>query len=218
MNHSALYLRKQIAGAQTPAELAAHVARLRSLLVSLVDSGIRPDRVGQLIAGVGEACHLRAFELACAETGLSKESILLVFGSLARRDQSSVSDQDNGFLMPDDWVEGEDRAAKTADKMTQLLDKAGYDGSVCLMGWTGGYVLLALCLAPYLRKFGQFTVPDFFGERYYSKAARMVAVICLIIVFFYAVLGGMKGVTYTQVAQYCVLIMIQKSLKAINIC
>ena len=117
----------------------------------------------------------------------------------------------------------------------------GRDGAVYLMGWTGGYVLLALLLAPYLRKFGQYTVPDFIGTRYYSTSARVVAVICLIIVsftyvagqmrgvgivfsrfleveiefgviigmgivFFYAVLGGMKGITYTQVAQYCVLI------------
>ncbi|MFK7908950.1 MAG: hypothetical protein AB8B69_27725, partial [Chitinophagales bacterium] len=117
----------------------------------------------------------------------------------------------------------------------------GYDGSVYLMGWTGGYVLLALLLAPYLRKFGKFTVPDFIGDRYYSQTARLVAVVCAIfvsftyvagqmrgvgvvfsrfletsvemgvvigmaIVFFYAVVGGMKGITYTQVAQYCVLI------------
>ena len=118
----------------------------------------------------------------------------------------------------------------------------GYGGSVFLMGWTGGYVLLAMLLAPYLRKFGKFTVPEFIGDRYYSKAARIVAVICLIvasvtyvigqmkgigvafsrfleldynsglligmgIVFIYAVLGGMKGITYTQIAQYCVLII-----------
>ena len=117
----------------------------------------------------------------------------------------------------------------------------GYDGTVYLMGWTGGYVLLAILLAPYLRKFGQFTVPDFIGARYYSNTARVVAVVCLIVVsftyvagqmrgvgivfsqfldvditlgviigmavvFMYAVLGGMKGITYTQVAQYCVLI------------
>ena len=117
----------------------------------------------------------------------------------------------------------------------------GRDGSVYLLGWTGGYVLLALLLAPYLRKFGKYTVPDFVGERYYSQAARLVAVVCAIfisftyvagqmrgvgvvfsrflevditvgviigmaIVFFYAVIGGMKGITYTQVAQYCVLI------------
>ena len=125
--------------------------------------------------------------------------------------------------------------------MAGLIAFMGYDGSVYLMGWTGGYVVLALLLAPYLRKFGQFTVPDFIGTRYYSKVARTVAVVCLIfvsftyiagqmrgvgivfsrflevpvdlgviigmgIVFVYAVLGGMKGVTYTQVAQYCVLI------------
>ena len=125
--------------------------------------------------------------------------------------------------------------------MAGIISFSGYDGSVYLMGWTGGYVILALLLAPYLRKFGQFTVPDFIGTRYYSTTARVVAVICLIlisftyvagqmrgvgivfsqflnipifwgvivgmaIVFMYAVLGGMKGITYTQVAQYCVLI------------
>jgi cation/acetate symporter len=125
--------------------------------------------------------------------------------------------------------------------MAGIISFAGYDGSVYLMGWTGGYVLLALLLAPYLRKFGKFTVPDFVVDRYYSDTARLVAVVCAIvvsfvyvagqmrgvgvvfsrfleisvewgvvwgmaIVFFYAVLGGMKGITYTQVAQYCVLI------------
>ena len=125
--------------------------------------------------------------------------------------------------------------------MAGIIAFMGYDGAVYLMGWTGGYVILALLLAPYLRKFGQFTVPDFIGTRYYSTTARVVAVICLIlisftyvagqmrgvgivfsqflnipifwgvivgmaIVFMYAVLGGMKGITYTQVAQYCVLI------------
>ena len=125
--------------------------------------------------------------------------------------------------------------------MAGLISFNGYDGSVYLMGWTGGYVLLALLLAPYLRKFGKFTVPDFIGDRYYSNVARSVAVFCallvsftyvagqmrgvglvfsrflevdintgviigMVIVLFYAVLGGMKGITYTQVAQYCVLI------------
>jgi len=125
--------------------------------------------------------------------------------------------------------------------MAGIIAFEGADGARYLMGWTGGYVLLALCLAPYLRKFNKFTVPDFVGERYYSQAARLVAVVCVIfisftyvagqmrgvgvvfsrflevdintgvfvgmgIVFFYAVLGGMKGITYTQVAQYCVLI------------
>ena len=125
--------------------------------------------------------------------------------------------------------------------MAGLISFMGYDGSVYLMGWTGGYVLLALLLAPYLRKFGKFTVPDFIGDRYYSNTARLVAVFCALIVsftyvagqmrgvglvfsrylevdinsgvfigmaivLFYAVLGGMKGITYTQVAQYCVLI------------
>jgi cation/acetate symporter len=131
--------------------------------------------------------------------------------------------------------------ATAADWMAGLIAFMGYGGSVFLMGWTGGYVLLAMLLAPYLRKFGKFTVPEFIGDRYYSKTARIVAVICLIIasvtyvigqmkgigvafsrflevdynvglvigmgiVFVYAVLGGMKGITYTQIAQYCVLI------------
>jgi cation/acetate symporter len=125
--------------------------------------------------------------------------------------------------------------------MAGLISFMGRDGSMYLMGWTGGYVLLALLLAPYLRKFGKYTVPDFVGERYYSQVARVVAVCCAIfvsftyvagqmrgvgvvfsrflevninigviigmgIVFFYAVMGGMKGITYTQVAQYCILI------------
>ena len=142
----------------------------------------------------------------------------------------------NGMATAADWM-----SAASFLSMAGIIAFAGYDGSIYLMGWTGGYVLLALLLAPYLRKFGQFTVPDFIGERYYSKLARLVAVICLIVisftyvagqmrgvgvvfsrfldipinmgvligmgvVFFYAVLGGMKGITYTQVAQYCVLI------------
>ena len=142
----------------------------------------------------------------------------------------------NGMATAADWM-----SAASFLSMAGIIAFAGYDGSVYLMGWTGGYVLLALLLAPYLRKFGQFTVPDFLGERYYSRAARVVAVLCLvvisftyvagqmrgvgvvfsrfldvpieagvligmIVVFFYAVLGGMKGITYTQVAQYCVLI------------
>ena len=142
----------------------------------------------------------------------------------------------NGMATAADWM-----SAASFISMAGLISFTGYDGSVYLMGWTGGYVLLALLLAPYLRKFGKFTVPDFIGERYYSNTARMVAVFCAIfvsftyvagqmrgvgvvfsrflevdidlgvligmgIVFFYAVLGGMKGITYTQVAQYCVLI------------
>ncbi|MFN3946393.1 MAG: sodium:solute symporter family protein [Allosphingosinicella sp.] len=142
----------------------------------------------------------------------------------------------NGMATAADWM-----SAASFLSMAGLIAFLGYDGSVYLMGWTGGYVLLALLLAPYLRKFGQFTVPDFIGARYYSNAARVVAVICLIfisftyiagqmrgvgivfsrfldvpidigvmagmgIVFVYAVMGGMKGITYTQVAQYCVLI------------
>lgn len=142
----------------------------------------------------------------------------------------------NGMATAADWM-----SAASFISMAGIIAFMGRDGSVYLLGWTGGYVLLALLLAPYLRKFGQFTVPDFVGERYYSKAARVVAVVCLVfisftyiagqmrgvgivfsrflevdisvgvligmaIVFIYAVLGGMKGITYTQAAQYCVLI------------
>jgi cation/acetate symporter len=147
-----------------------------------------------------------------------------------------VSPLANGMATAADWM-----SAASFISMAGLIAFLGYDGSVYLMGWTGGYVLLALLLAPYLRKFGKFTVPEFIAERYYSRTARIVAVICLIfisftyvagqmrgvgivfsrflevdvtvglligmgVVFVYAVLGGMKGVTYTQVAQYCVLI------------
>ena len=147
-----------------------------------------------------------------------------------------VSPLANGMATAADWM-----SAASFISMAGLIAFAGYDGSVYLMGWTGGYVLLALLLAPYLRKFGKFTVPDFVGDRYYSNTARVVAVICALfisftyvagqmrgvgivfsryleieieygvligmaIVFFYAVLGGMKGITYTQVAQFCVLI------------
>jgi cation/acetate symporter len=147
-----------------------------------------------------------------------------------------VSPIANGMATAADWM-----SAASFISMAGLIAFLGYDGSVYLMGWTGGYVLLALLLAPYLRKFGKFTVPEFIAERYYSRTARIVAVICLIfisftyvagqmrgvgivfsrflevdvtvglivgmaIVFTYAVLGGMKGITYTQVAQYCVLI------------
>lgn len=142
----------------------------------------------------------------------------------------------NGMATAADWM-----SAASFLSMAGLIAFMGYDGSVYLMGWTGGYVLLALLLAPFLREFGKFTVPDFVGDRYYSTTARVIAVICalfvsftyiagqmkgvgvafssflnvdftvgiiigMVIVFFYAVLGGMKGITYTQVAQYCVLI------------
>lgn len=142
----------------------------------------------------------------------------------------------NGMATAADWM-----SAASFISMAGLISFMGYDGSVYLLGWTGGYVLLALCLAPYLRKFGKFTVPDFIGDRYYSQTARTVAVICALfvsftyiagqmrgvgvvfsrflevditmgvilgiaIVFFYSVLGGMKGITYTQVAQYCIMI------------
>ena len=142
----------------------------------------------------------------------------------------------NGMATAADWM-----SAASFISMAGLIAFLGYGGSVYLMGWTGGYVLLALLIAPYLRRFGKYTVPEFIGERYYSRTARVVAVICLVVisftyvagqmrgvgivfsrflgvdvstglfvgmgvVFFYAVLGGMKGITYTQVAQYCVLI------------
>ena len=148
----------------------------------------------------------------------------------------NVSPIANGMATAADWM-----SAASFISMAGLIAFAGYGGSVFLMGWTGGYVLLALMLAPYMRKYGKFTVPEFIGERFYSKTARIVAVICLIIVsvtyvigqmkgvgiafsrfleteyntglyigmgivFFYAVLGGMKGITYTQIAQYVVLI------------
>ncbi len=147
-----------------------------------------------------------------------------------------VSPLANGMATAADWM-----SAASFLSMAGIIAFSGYDGSVYLMGWTGGYVLLALLLAPYLRKFGKFTVPDFIGDRYYSRTARLVAVFCallvsftyvagqmrgvglvfsrflevdidtgviigMVIVLFYAVLGGMKGITYTQVAQYCVLI------------
>jgi cation/acetate symporter len=147
-----------------------------------------------------------------------------------------VSPLANGLATAADWM-----SAASFISMAGIISFSGYDGSVYLMGWTGGYVLLALLLAPYLRKFGKFTVPDFIGDRYYSNVARTVALFCalivsftyvagqmrgvglvfsrflevnintgviigMVIVLFYAVLGGMKGITYTQVAQYCVLI------------
>ncbi len=147
-----------------------------------------------------------------------------------------VSPFANGMATAADWM-----SAASFISMAGLISFMGFDGAVYLMGWTGGYVLLALLLAPYLRKFGKFTVPDFIGDRYYSDIARTVAIICalivsftyvagqmrgvgvvfarflevdittgvmigMVIVFFYAVLGGMKGITYTQVAQYCILI------------
>jgi len=149
----------------------------------------------------------------------------------------SINPIANGMATAADWM-----SAASFISMAGLIAFMGYGGSVFLMGWTGGYVLLAMLLAPYLRKFGKFTVPEFIGDRYYSKAARIVAVVCLIvasvtyvigqmkgigvafsrflevdydvgltigmgIVFIYAVMGGMKGITYTQIAQYCVLIL-----------
>jgi cation/acetate symporter len=148
-----------------------------------------------------------------------------------------VTPLQNGMAIGADWM-----SAASFISMAGLIAFLGYGGSVFLMGWTGGYVLLAMCLAPYMRKHGKFTVPEFIGDRFYSKTARVVAVVCLIIasltyiigqmkgvgvafsrflevdydmglyigmgvVFVYAVLGGMKGITYTQIAQYCVLIL-----------
>ncbi|MGB3619786.1 MAG: VC_2705 family sodium/solute symporter, partial [Ketobacter sp.] len=142
----------------------------------------------------------------------------------------------NGMATAADWM-----SAASFISMAGMIAFMGYGGSVFLMGWTGGFVLLAMLLAPYLRKFGKFTVPEFIGDRYYSRTARIVAVVCLIIasityvigqmkgigvafsrflevdygtgllvgmgiVFIYAVMGGMKGITYTQIAQYCILI------------
>ena len=150
--------------------------------------------------------------------------------------EGAVNPLTNGMATAADWM-----SAASFLSMAGLISFMGYDGAVYLMGWTGGYVLLALLLAPYLRKFGKFTVPDFIGDRYYSQIARTVAVICALfvsftyvagqmrgvglvfskflevdifwgviigmaIVFMYAVMGGMKGITYTQVAQYCILI------------
>jgi cation/acetate symporter len=143
----------------------------------------------------------------------------------------------NGMATAADWM-----SAASFISMAGLISFMGYDGAIYLLGWTGGYVLLALLLAPYLRKFGKFTVPEFVGDRYYSQTARVVAVVCAIfvsftyvagqmrgvgvvfsrflevdidtgvyigmgMVFVYATLGGMRGITYTQVAQYCVLIV-----------
>jgi len=143
----------------------------------------------------------------------------------------------NGMATAADWM-----SAASFISMAGLIAFVGYNNSLFLMGWTGGYVLMAMLLAPYLRKFGKYTVPEFIGDRYYSQTARIVAVVCLItisvtyvigqmagagvafsrfleverdtglwiasgVVFVYAVLGGMKGITYTQVAQYCVLII-----------
>lgn len=150
---------------------------------------------------------------------------------------SGVHPVANGMATAADWM-----SAASFISMAGMISFMGYGGSVFLMGWTGGYVILAMLLAPYLRKYGKFTVPEFIGDRFYSKTARVVAVICLVlcsvtyvigqmkgvgvafsrfleveyatgllvgmvIVFFYAVLGGMKGITYTQIAQYCVLIL-----------
>ena len=147
-----------------------------------------------------------------------------------------VTPLQNGMAIGADWM-----SAASFISMAGLIAFLGYGGSVFLMGWTGGYVLLAMCLAPYMRKHGKFTVPEFVGDRFYSRTARIVTIICLIVasvtyiigqmkgggvafsrfleveydtglyigmavVFFYAVLGGMKGITYTQIAQYIVLI------------
>jgi len=149
---------------------------------------------------------------------------------------AAITPIQNGMAIGADWM-----SAASFISMAGLIAFLGYGGSVFLMGWTGGYVILAMLLAPYMRKHGKFTVPEFIGDRYYSKTARFVAILCLIIasltyiigqmkgvgvafsrfleiqydyglyfgmgvVWVYAVLGGMKGITYTQIAQYCVLI------------
>ncbi len=178
-----------------------------------------------LLVGISFAIYIGI--AICSRAGTTQEFYVAGGG---------VSPLANGMATAADWM-----SAASFISMAGIISFSGYDGSVYLMGWTGGYVLLALLLAPYLRKFGKFTVPDFVGDRYYSNTARVVAVICALfisftyvagqmrgvgivfsrylevpiewgvvigmcIVFFYAVLGGMKGITYTQVAQYCVLI------------
>jgi cation/acetate symporter len=177
---------------------------------------------------VGATCILYLGIAMWARAGSTKEVYVAGGG---------VNPIANGMATAADWM-----SAASFISMAGLIAFMGYGGSVFLMGWTGGYVLLALLLAPYLRKFGKFTVPEFVGERFYSNAARIVAVVCLIIasvtyvigqmkgvgvafgrflevdystglligmciVFMYAVMGGMKGITYTQIAQYCVLIL-----------
>ena len=195
------------------------------MINSLINVGIGVQNWTYIIVGITFALYIGI--AIWSRAGSTKEFYIAGGG---------VSPLANGMATAADWM-----SAASFISMAGIISFAGYDGAVYLMGWTGGYVLLALLLAPYLRKFGKFTVPDFIGDRYYSNTARFVAVLCallvtftyvagqmrgvglvfsrflevdintgvvigMIIVLFYAVIGGMKGITYTQVAQYCVLI------------
>ena len=194
-------------------------------MISLIENEIGVQNWTYIIVGITFALYIGI--AIWSRAGSTKEFYIAGGG---------VSPLANGMATAADWM-----SAASFISMAGIISFAGYDGAVYLMGWTGGYVLLALLLAPYLRKFGKFTVPDFIGDRYYSNTARFVAVLCallvsftyvagqmrgvglvfsrflevdintgviigMIIVLFYAVIGGMKGITYTQVAQYCVLI------------
>jgi cation/acetate symporter len=194
-------------------------------MISLIENEIGVQNWTYIIVGITFALYIGI--AIWSRAGSTKEFYVAGGG---------VSPLANGMATAADWM-----SAASFISMAGIISFAGYDGAVYLMGWTGGYVLLALLLAPYLRKFGKFTVPDFIGDRYYSNTARFVAVLCallvsftyvagqmrgvglvfsrflevdintgviigMIIVLFYAVIGGMKGITYTQVAQYCVLI------------
>ncbi len=195
------------------------------MMLSLLVEGIGVQNWTYILVGITFTLYIGI--AISARAGSTKEFYVAGGG---------VSPLANGMATAADWM-----SAASFISMAGIISFSGYDGAVYLMGWTGGYVLLALLLAPYLRKFGKFTVPDFIGDRYYSKTARIVAVFCallvsftyvagqmrgvgivfsrflevdintgviigMLIVLFYAVLGGMKGITYTQVAQYCVLI------------
>tara|TARA_B110000003_G_scaffold53442_1_gene53256 strand:- start:312 stop:2045 length:1734 start_codon:yes stop_codon:yes gene_type:complete len=195
------------------------------MMISLIENEIGVQNWTYIIVGITFALYIGI--AIWSRAGSTKEFYVAGGG---------VSPLANGMATAADWM-----SAASFISMAGIISFAGYDGAVYLMGWTGGYVLLALLLAPYLRKFGKFTVPDFIGDRYYSNTARFVAVLCallvsftyvagqmrgvglvfsrflevdintgviigMIIVLFYAVIGGMKGITYTQVAQYCVLI------------
>ena len=195
------------------------------MMISLIENEIGVQNWTYIIVGITFALYIGI--AIWSRAGSTKEFYVAGGG---------VSPLANGMATAADWM-----SEASFISMAGIISFAGYDGAVYLMGWTGGYVLLALLLAPYLRKFGKFTVPDFIGDRYYSNTARFVAVLCallvsftyvagqmrgvglvfsrflevdintgviigMIIVLFYAVIGGMKGITYTQVAQYCVLI------------
>jgi len=195
------------------------------MMISLIENEIGVQNWTYIIVGITFALYIGI--AIWSRAGSTKEFYVAGGG---------VSPLANGMATAADWM-----SAASFISMAGIISFAGYDGAVYLMGWTGGYVLLALLLAPYLRKFGKFTVPDFIGDRYYSNTARFVAVLCALLVsftyvagqmrgvglvfsrflevdintgviigmikvLFYAVIGGMKGITYTQVAQYCVLI------------